>query len=169
MLFLFLYGVLGASLTLDLTGLAQDSLHKSIAYALAAVPVLIAFSGLFISLLFLFVTRGSARRLRSWDQGIWVLEKYTGCNLSMQINEMGARTTNYSQSAISVALALFICVTWVVMYNFFTFTTSGVIGSVISLFITTMTYVMLDIQLLKSGKSIAIDEPQFPADDEKTP
>jgi hypothetical protein len=168
-LFLFLYGVLGASLTLDLTGLAQDSLHKSIAYALAAVPVLIAFSGLFISLLFLFVTRGSARRLRSWDQGIWVLEKYTGCNLSMQINEMGARTTNYSQSAISVALALFICVTWVVMYNFFTFTTSGVIGSVISLFITTMTYVMLDIQLLKSGKSIAIDEPQFPADDEKTP
>lgn len=168
-LFLFLYGVLGASLTLDLTGLAQDSLHKSIAYALAAVPVLIAFSGLFISLLFLFVTRGSARRLRSWDKGIWVLEKYTGCNLSMQINEMGARTTNYSQSAISVALALFICVTWVVMYNFFTFTTSGVIGSVISLFITTMTYVMLDIQLLKSGKSIAIDEPQFPADDEKTP
>jgi hypothetical protein len=36
---------------------------------------------------------------------------------------------------------------------------SGVIGSVISLFITTMTYVILDIQLLKSGKSIAIDEP----------
>jgi len=165
-LFLFLYAVLGASLTLDLGSLAQDSVHKSIAYALEAVPVLIAFSGLFISLLFLFVTRGSARRLRSWDQGIWILEKYTGCNLSMQINEMGARTTNYSQSAINIALALFICVTWVVMYNFFTFTTSGVIGSVISLFITTMTYVMLDIQLLKSGKTIAIDEPLIPAEDE---
>jgi len=31
-----------------------------------------------------------------------------------------------------------------------------------------MTYVMLDIQLLKSGKSIAIDEPLIPSDDEKT-
>ena len=52
------------------------------------------------------------------------------------------------------------------MYNYFTFTTSGVIGSVISLFITTMTYVILDIQLLKSGKSIAIDEPVIPPEDE---
>jgi hypothetical protein len=34
-----------------------------------------------------------------------VLEKYSGCNLSLQINEMGARTTHYSQSAITVALA----------------------------------------------------------------
>nr|WP_230599207.1 hypothetical protein [Enterobacter cancerogenus] len=57
--------------------------------------------------------------------------------------------------------------TWVVMYNYFTFTTSGVIGSVISLFITTMTYVILDIQLLKSGTSIAIDEPLIPADEDK--
>ncbi|ORM65481.1 hypothetical protein PRCB_22015 [Pantoea rodasii] len=164
-LFIFLYAVLGASLTLDLT--AQVPSHKSLVYALEAVPVLIAFSGLFVSLLFLFFTRSSARRLRSWDQGIFVLEKYTGANLFQQINEMGARTTNYSQSAINVALALFICVTWVVMYNYFTFTTSGVIGSVISLFITTMTYVILDIQLLKSGTSIAIDEPLVPADEEK--
>lgn len=164
-LFIFLYAVLGASLTLDLT--AQAPSHKSLVYALEAVPVLIAFSGLFVSLLFLFFTRSSARRLRSWDQGIFVLEKYAGTNLYKQINEMGARTTNYSQSSINVALALFICVTWVVMYNYFTFTTSGVIGSVISLFITTMTYVILDIQLLKSGTSIAIDEPLIPADEEK--
>ncbi|MBS0882053.1 hypothetical protein JK231_15785 [Pantoea sp. JGM49] len=164
-LFIFLYVVLGASLTLDLT--AQAPSHKSLVYALEAVPVLIAFSGLFVSLLFLFFTRSSARRLRSWDQGIFVLEKYVGTNLYKQINEMGARTTNYSQSAINVALALFICVTWVVMYNYFTFTTSGVIGSVISLFITTMTYVILDIQLLKSGTSIAIDEPLIPADEDK--
>lgn len=164
-LFIFLYAVLGASLTLDLT--AQAPSHKSLVYALEAVPVLIAFSGLFVSLLFLFFTRSSARRLRSWDQGIFVLEKYTGTNLYKQINEMGSRTTNYSQSAINIALALFICVTWVVMYNYFTFTTSGVIGSVISLFITTMTYVILDIQLLKSGTSIAIDEPLIPAEDEK--
>lgn len=164
-LFISLYAVLGASLTLDLT--AQAPSHKSLVYALEAVPVLIAFSGLFVSLLFLFFTRSSARRLRSWDQGIFVLEKYVGTNLYKQINEMGARTTNYSQSAINVALALFICVTWVVMYNYFTFTTSGVIGSVISLFITTMTYVILDIQLLKSGTSIAIDEPLIPADEDK--
>ena len=164
-LFIFLYAVLGASLTLDLT--AQAPSHKSLVYALEAVPVLIAFSGLFVSLLFLFFTRSSARRLRSWDQGIFVLEKYVGTNLYKQINEMGARTTNYSQSAINVALALFICVTWVVMYNYFTFTTSGVIGSVISLFITTMTYVILDIQLLKSGTSIAIDEPLIPVDEDK--
>ena len=164
-LFIFLYAVLGASLTLDLT--AQAPSHKSLVYALEAVPVLIAFSGLFVSLLFLFFTRSSARRLRSWDQGIFVLEKYVGTNLYKQVNEMGARTTNYSQSAINVALALFICVTWVVMYNYFTFTTSGVIGSVISLFITTMTYVILDIQLLKSGTSIAIDEPLIPADEDK--
>ncbi len=166
-LFVFLYAALGASLTLDLSAIAQASSHKSIAYALEAVPVLIAFSGLFLSLLFLFATRSSARRLRSWDQSILLLEKYTGGNLSRQINEMGARTTHYSQSAISVALALFICVTWVVMYNFFTFTTSGVIGSVISLFITTMTYVILDIQLLKSDQTIAVDEPLIPADEEK--
>lgn len=163
--FVFLYVVLGASLTLDLT--AQAPSHKSLIYALEAVPVLIAFSGLVVSLLFLFFTRSSARRLRSWDHTIFVLEKYTGSNLYLQVNEMGARTTNYSQSAINIALALFICVTWVVMYNYFTFTTSGVIGSVISLFITTMTYVILDIQLLKSGTSIAIDEPLIPADEDK--
>lgn len=164
-LFIFLYAALGASLRMDLT--AQTSSHKSIAYALEAVPVLIAFSGLFLSLLFVFLTRSSARRLRNWDQGIFTLEKYSGTNISQQINEMGARTTHYSLSAINVALALFICVTWVVMYNYFTFTTSGVIGSVISLFITTMTYVILDIQLLKSDTSIAVDEPLIPADEDK--
>ncbi len=165
LLFVFLYAALGASLTLDLS--PQTSSHKSIAYALEAVPVLIAFSGLFLSLLFVFLTRSSARRLRNWDQGILLLEKYSGINLSLQMNEMGARTTHYSLSAINVALALFICVTWAVMYNYFTFTTSGVIGSVISLFITTMTYVILDIQLLKSGVSQAIDEPVVPVEDEK--
>lgn len=165
LLFVFLYAALGASLTLDLT--PQASSHKSLAYALEAVPVLIAFSGLFVSLLYVFLTRSGARRLRNWEQGIFVLEKYSGANFSRQINEMGSRTTDYSQSAINVALALFICVTWVVMYNYFTFTTSGVIGSVISLFITTMTYVILDIQLLKSNSSIAIDEPLIPAEDEK--
>ncbi|ORM71891.1 hypothetical protein [Pantoea rwandensis] len=164
-LFIFLYAAIGASLTLDLT--TQAPSHKSLVYALEAVPVLIAFSGLFVSLLFLFFTRSSARRLRSWDQSISILEKYTGSTLYRQINEMGARTTDYSQSAINVALALFICVTWVVMYNYFTFTTSGVIGSVISLFITTMTYVILDIQLLKSDTSIAVDEPLIPADEDK--
>lgn len=168
LLFIFLYAALGASLTLDLSAIAQASSHKSIAYALEAVPVLIAFSGLFLSLLFVFATRSSARRLRNWELSILLLEKYTGSNLSLQINDMGARTTHYSQSAITVALALFISVTWAVMYNFFTFTTSGVIGSVISLFITTMTYVILDIQLLKSGHARAIDEPQIPAEDEKT-
>jgi len=40
-------------------------------------------------------------------------------------------------------------VTWLVIYNYLTFTTSGVFGSVISLFISTMVYVILDIQLLK--------------------
>lgn len=164
-LFIFLYAAIGASLTLDLT--TQAPSHKSLVYALEAVPVLIAFSGLFVSLLFLFFTRSSARRLRSWDQSISILEKYTGSTLYLQITEMGARTTNYSQSAINVALALFICVTWVVMYNYFTFTTSGVIGSVISLFITTMTYVILDIQLLKSDTAIAVDEPLIPADEDK--
>ncbi|PKH21909.1 hypothetical protein CIG19_15330 [Enterobacterales bacterium CwR94] len=166
-LFVFLYTALGASLTMDLT--AQASSHKSIAYALEAVPVLLAFSGLFLSLLFVFQTRGSARQQHNWEQGILVLEKYTGNRLYQHISEMGARTTHYSQSAINVALALFICLTWVVMYNYFTFTTSGVIGSVISLFITTMTYVILDIQLLKSGKHIEIDEPVVPAKEEKDP
>lgn len=164
-LFIFLYAALGASLTLDLS--TKDTSHKSIAYALEAVPVLIAFSGFFLSLLFLFFTRSSARRARNWERSILLLEKYTGNNLSQQINAMGARTTHYSFSAIMTSLALFISLTWVVMYNFFTFTTSGVIGSVISLFITTMTYVILDIQLLKSGKQSEIDEPLVPADDDK--
>lgn len=146
-LFVFLYAALGASLTLDLAHHATG--HKSFDYALQAVPVLIAFSGFFLSLLFLFVTRSGARRLQNWERAIVVLEKYTAGNLYKQMLDLGPRTTHYSFSAINVALALFICLTWVVMYNYFTFTTSGVIGSVISLFITTMTYVILDIQLLK--------------------
>lgn len=146
-LFIFLYSALGAALTQD--PITHSTGHKSLDYALQAVPVLIAFSGFFLSLLFLFTTRSSARRLHNWARAIIVLEKYAGRNLSQQMLDLGARTTHYSFSAINVALALFICVTWVVMYNFFTFTTSGVIGSVISLFITTMTYVILDIQLLK--------------------
>lgn len=146
-LFVFLYTALGASLTLDPADYSTG--HKSFDYALQAIPVLIAFSGFFLSLLFLFVTRSSARRLQNWERAIVLLEKYTGGNLYQQMMDMGARTTHYSFSAINVALALFICLTWVVMYNYFTFTTSGVIGSVISLFITTMTYVILDIQLLK--------------------
>ena len=59
LLFVFLYGALGCSLTLDLSAVAQASSHKSIAYALEAVPVLIAFSGLFLSLLFLFAARAA--------------------------------------------------------------------------------------------------------------
>ncbi|MEZ3498394.1 hypothetical protein [Pantoea sp. KPR_PJ] len=146
-LFVFLYAALGGSLSMDLAH--HSTGHKSFDYALQAVPVLIAFSGFFLSLLFLFVTRSGARRLQNWERAIVLLEKYTGGNLYKQMLDLGPRTTHYSFSAINVALALFICLTWVVMYNYFTFTTSGVIGSVISLFITTMTYVILDIQLLK--------------------
>lgn len=146
-LFVFLYAALGASLTLDFS--SRTTGHKSLDYALQAVPVLIAFSGFFLSLLYLFVTRSSARRLQNWERAIVLLEKYTGSSLYQQILDLGPRTTHYSFSAINIALSLFICLTWVVMYNYFTFTTSGVIGSVISLFITTMTYVILDIQLLK--------------------
>jgi hypothetical protein len=56
---------------------------------------------------------------------------------------------NYAPALIFYWLAGFICVTWLVLYNYLTFTTSGVFGSVISLFISTMLYVILDIQLIK--------------------
>lgn len=62
LLFIFLYAALGASLTLDLS---SSSGHKSIEYALEAIPVLIAFSGFFISILFVFLTRASARKQRN--------------------------------------------------------------------------------------------------------
>ncbi|WP_312242421.1 hypothetical protein [Pantoea sp.] len=165
LLFVFLYIVLGISLTLDLS--VSDTAPKSIAWALHAVPVLIAFSGYFISLLFLFFNRSSAFRKKQWDRAIAILERYCGRNMHSQLLADNPVPGNYSLSAINIALALFICVTWVVMYNYFTFTTSGVIGSVISLFITTMTYVILDIQLLKSvrqqtqpGADRQVDEPR---------
>jgi len=147
LLFLFLYAALGASLTLDLS--TAGTAHKSIAYALEAIPVLIAFSGFFISILYLFLTRASARKQRNWEKSILVLEKYSIGNLFKATHTQGGGTSNYSVPNLSISLALFICVTWLVIYNYLTFTTSGVFGSVISLFISTMVYVILDIQLLK--------------------
>ncbi|WP_292986155.1 hypothetical protein [Pantoea sp.] len=147
LLFLFLYAALGASLTLDLS--AAGTAHKSIAYALEAIPVLIAFSGFFISILYLFLTRASARKQRNWEKSILVLEKYSIGNLFKATHTQGGGTSNYSVPNLSISLSLFICVTWLVIYNYLTFTTSGVFGSVISLFISTMVYVILDIQLLK--------------------
>ncbi|NYS30923.1 hypothetical protein [Pantoea sp. WMus005] len=147
LLFLFLYAALGASLTLDLS--AAGTAHKSIAYALEAIPVLIAFSGFFISILYLFLTRTSARKQRNWEKSILVLEKYSIGNLFKATHTQGGGTSNYSVPNLSISLSLFICVTWLVIYNYLTFTTSGVFGSVISLFISTMVYVILDIQLLK--------------------
>lgn len=152
-LFLFLYILLGASLTLNLSPKPGD--RKTIEIALEAVPVLLSFSGFFVSVLFVFFARGCARRKSNWERTLGVLEKYSGGEMYNQTLQRGATTTDYSLSAINIALALFICVTWVVMYNYFTFTTSGVIGSVISLFITTMVYVILDIQLLKSSRAQA--------------
>ncbi|MDQ1210849.1 RipA family octameric membrane protein [Pantoea anthophila] len=146
LLFLFLYAALGASLTLDLS---TTTGHKSIEYALEAIPVLIAFSGFFISILYLFLTRASARKQRNWENAILVLEKYTLGNLFKATHTQGGGTSNYSVPSLYISLALFICLTWLVIYNYLTFTTSGVFGSVISLFISTMVYVILDIQLLK--------------------
>lgn len=163
-LFVFLYIVLGISLTLDLS--VSDTAPKSIAWALHAVPVLIAFSGYFVSLLFLFFNRSSAFRKQQWNRAIVILERYCGRNMHSQLLSSDPVPSNYSLSAINISLAIFICITWVVMYNYFTFTTSGVIGSVISLFITTMTYVILDIQLLKSIRQEAIKPPaDEPADE----
>lgn len=163
-LFIFLYIVLGISLTLDLS--VSDTAPKSIAWALHAVPVLIAFSGFFISLLFLFFNRSSAFRKKQWDRAIVTLERYCGRNMYSQLTGSHPVPSNYSLSAINISLALFICVTWVVLYNYFTFTTSGVIGSVISLFITTMTYVVLDIQLLKPVRQETVkSDPDDQSDD----
>lgn len=152
-LFLFLYAALGASLTLDLS--ASEAGHKSIEYALQAIPVLIAFSGFFISILFLFISRASARKQVDWEKTIHTLEKYSAGNLFKLTHSQGAGTSNYSLPSIYISLALFICLTWMIIYNYLTFTTSGVFGSVISLFISTMTYVILDIQLLKPFKHAA--------------
>lgn len=164
LLFIFLYAALGASLTLDLS---SSSGHKSIEYALEAIPVLIAFSGFFISILFVFLTRASARKQRDWEKTILVLEKYSIGNLFKVTHTQGAGTSNYSVANLTISLALFICLTWLVIYNYLTFTTSGVFGSVISLFISTMVYVILDIQLLKPFSHVADNDEADKADAEK--
>ncbi|MCQ5471199.1 O-antigen/teichoic acid export membrane protein [Pantoea sp. AN62] len=164
LLFIFLYAALGASLTLDLS---SSSGHKSIEYALEAIPVLIAFSGFFISILFVFLTRASARKQRNWEKTILVLEKYSIGNLFKVTHTQGAGTSNYSVANLTISLALFICLTWLVIYNYLTFTTSGVFGSVISLFISTMVYVILDIQLLKPFSHVADNDEADKADAEK--
>jgi len=90
-----------------------------------------------------------------------VLEKYAIGNLFKATHTQGGGTSNYSVPNLSISLALFICVTWLVIYNYLTFTTSGVFGSVISLFISTMVYVILDIQLLKPFiHAVEKDEPE---------
>ncbi|MBD8197805.1 hypothetical protein IFT35_12825 [Pantoea agglomerans] len=164
-LFLFLYAALGASLTLDLS--TTGTPHKSIEYALEAIPVLIAFSGFFISILYLFLTRASARKQRNWERTILVLEKYSIGNLFKATHTQGGGTSNYSVPNLSISLALFICLTWLVIYNFLTFTTSGVFGSVISLFISTMVYVILDIQLLKPFTHVVEKEEAEKSDTDK--
>lgn len=164
LLFIFLYAALGASLTLDLS---SSSGHKSIEYALEAIPVLIAFSGFFISILFVFLTRASARKQRNWEKTILVLEKYSIGNLFKVTHTQGAGTSNYSVANLTISLALFICLTWLVIYNYLTFTTSGVFGSVISLFISTMVYVILDIQLLKPFSHVADNDDADKADAER--
>lgn len=165
LLFLFLYAALGASLTLDLN--STPTAHKSIEYALEAIPVLIAFSGFFVSILYLFLTRASARKQCNWEKTILVLEKYTIGNLFKATHTQGGGTSNYSVPNLAISLALFICVTWLVIYNYLTFTTSGVFGSVISLFISTMVYVILDIQLLKPFIHAAVTVETEKQDEEK--
>lgn len=167
LLFLFLYAALGASLTLDLS--TAGTAHKSIAYALEAIPVLIAFSGFFISILYLFLTRASARKQRNWEKSILVLEKYSIGNLFKATHTQGGGTSNYSVPNLFISLALFICITWLVIYNYLTFTTSGVFGSVISLFISTMVYVILDIQLLKPFIHVVEQDEKEKRDADKEP
>ncbi|MBC0855635.1 hypothetical protein [Pantoea stewartii] len=156
-LFVFLYAALGASLTLDLSPAGAS--HKSIEYALEAVPVLIAFSGFFISVLYLFLVRAGSRQHRNWQRTLLILERYTTGHVFKLTHQQGAGTSNYSLSSIMLALAMFICLTWLIIYNYLTFTTSGVFGSVISLFISTIVYVILDIQLLKPWQSEAENDP----------
>lgn len=155
-LFMFLYLMLGASLTLPTSPI--DFTHTALRYAIESIPVLISFSGFFISVLFFFSTRRAYRRNLSWQTTITALEARTGYQLNLFIDRANCGPQNYSNTGLQSALALFVCVTWVVLYNFFTFTTSGVIGSVISLFISTMVYVMLDIQLLKASQRSVPDE-----------
>ncbi|MFG1175548.1 hypothetical protein AAFN90_18500 [Erwiniaceae bacterium CAU 1747] len=164
-LFVFLYTALGASLTLDLSSGNASHGHKSIEYALEAIPVLIAFSGYFIAILYLFHCKTSARRTASWDRAIHALEAQGSGSLFTAVNVRSVGASDYAPSAIATALALFIGLTWLVIYNYLTFTTSGVIGSVISLFISTMTYVILDIQLLKPAHNHAAPAEPVKEDD----
>lgn len=152
-LFIFLYVALGTSLTMDLPSTASG--HKSIEYALRSIPVLIAFSGYFIAVLFIFIARTGARRINGWDKIIAELEERHPGNVIKFSSPEGSGTDNYSLTSINVVLSLFICLTWLVIYNYLTFTTSGVFGSVISLFISTLVYVILDIQILKPFKHAA--------------
>lgn len=96
-----------------------------------------------------------------------MLEKYSIGNLFKVTHTQGAGTSNYSVANLTISLALFICLTWLVIYNYLTFTTSGVFGSVISLFISTMVYVILDIQLLKPFSHVADNDEADKADAEK--
>ena len=155
-LFMFLYLMLGASLTLPTSPI--DFSHTALRYAIESIPVLISFSGFFISVLFFFSTRRAYRRNISWQTTVSALEARTGQQLSQFFEGVNCGPQNYSNTGLQSALAFFVCVTWVVLYNFFTFTTSGVIGSVISLFISTMVYVMLDIQLLKASQTSVPNE-----------
>lgn len=166
-LFVFLYIALGTSLTLDLSPVSAGHGHKSIAWALEAIPVLIAFSGYFISILYLFHCKTAASRTQSWDRAIRALETRSENNLFTTVNARSAGPSDYAGPAIATTLALFIVFTWLVMYNYLTFTTSGVMGSIISLFISTMTYVILDIQLLKPSKNHPA--PEEPVKDEASP
>lgn len=148
LLFLFLYCLLGASLTLPKFTILPHQVR--LYYALEALPVLIAFSGFYMSVLFLLFSRDASRRKKSWCEAIRLLEQKHDQPLELWIEKRNTSTQYYSQSGIRMAIALFVILTWIVLYNYFTFTTSGVIGSVISLFITTMVYVIMDIQLGKS-------------------
>lgn len=160
LLFIFLYAALGASLTLDLSAGNPAHGHKSIEYALEAIPVLIAFSGYIVAILYIFHCKTSANRIKNWEQAILILERQASGHLFNAVNTNCAGTTDYCGSRINTTLALYIGLTWLVMYNYITFTTSGVMGSVISLFISTMAYVILDIQLLRSSVN-----PAPPAED----
>lgn len=164
-LFIFLYTALGLLLSTDLSGGYNSPGHKSIAYALEAIPVLIAFSGYFVAILYIFQCKSSANRIRNWDKAILILDAQTSAHLFSIHNLNSVGDTDYSWSRINITLALFIGLTWLVIYNYLTFTTSGVIGSVISLFISTMTYVILDIQLLKTSLSPAVPTEHAAKDD----
>lgn len=138
-IFIFLYTVLGAALTLDPALFTHRS--TGIYLAIQAVPVLIAFSGYVIAILFVFLSRAHAGQINQ------IKSRLQQQNFSTSPLLMAG---HYSQGGVMVRLAIFIAITWLILYNYLTFTTSSVIGSVISLFISTMVYIILDIQLVQS-------------------